>query len=166
MIAMDVTDRWRLLERIAESVSDGSGGCLEWTRQIDRGGYGRIQISYGDGYSGSWLAHRAVWEAVVGTIPPDTCVCHHCDNRRCVAPDHLFLGSPADNIRDMRAKGRAVSPPAGASHHKARLGPGSVREIRRRRALGETCSSLSAEFGVVHSVISSIARRETWRDVE
>ena len=79
-------------------------GCWEWSASCDDKGYG----TFWDG-SKVRKTNRVVWELVFGEIPRGSCVCHHCDNPRCVRPDHLFLGTRRDNVRDMVAKGRAFS---------------------------------------------------------
>jgi len=91
-----------LLER---SVIDEKTGCRLW--QMSTGGQG------GYGYflwHGKWTyAHRAAYEIWVGPIPKEKLICHHCDNPICFNPDHLFLGTQKDNLKDMHAKGRYIS---------------------------------------------------------
>lgn len=80
---------------------DKSGECWVWTGAALPAGYGRWKGAHRLVY-----AHRFSWELANGPIPDGMLVCHRCDNPPCVRPDHLFLGTPTDNIRDMNAKGR------------------------------------------------------------
>lgn len=94
--------------------------CWMWTKAKDRNGYGRF-------WSGTQTirAHRAAWTLANGPISPDNiCVCHRCDNPGCVNPEHLFLGSNADNTQDMITKGRKVV--VSGDRHYARLYPERV----------------------------------------
>lgn len=87
-------------------------GCWEWTGSRDRKGYGRLSIgSRLDGSKRPHGAHRIAWVLARGSIPNGLSVLHHCDNPRCVRPDHLWLGTIADNNRDMFAKGRDGADP-------------------------------------------------------
>lgn len=81
-----------------------SAGCWEWIGAKRSTGYGQIVKDHRN-----YLAHRVAWELTNGPIPDGMFVCHHCDNRTCVRPDHLFLGTTTDNMRDMVAKGRHFS---------------------------------------------------------
>lgn len=78
--------------------------CIEWTAYIDSMGYGRIKIN-----KKTTTAHRVSFMIFKGEIPENLCVCHACDNPKCVNPDHLFLGSHTENMRDMIKKGRKPS---------------------------------------------------------
>jgi len=93
-------------DRFWEKV-DTSRECWEWTGSKRPLGYGQMGIP---GTNRPVGAHRISWELHFGPIPDDMFVCHRCDNPKCVRPDHLFLGTPTDNVRDMVAKGRHKTP--------------------------------------------------------
>lgn len=91
------------LEHLLTRFEEDSTGCWNWQGSLTNGGYGQTR------YLGKlWRAHRLFYTLLVGPIPNSkTFVCHHCDNPRCVNPDHMFLGDNQDNLRDMANKGRA-----------------------------------------------------------
>lgn len=93
-------------ERFMEKFVIAESGCWEWHGSMSRGGYGRLSLPDGRHV----LAHRFSFERFNGPIPDGHFVCHHCDNRPCVNPDHLFSGTVGDNTRDMVAKGRMRGP--------------------------------------------------------
>jgi hypothetical protein len=125
-------------------------GCWNWTAGLYSAGYGSIHLGRTNG------AHRVSWELHFGPIPPGLCVLHRCDNPLCVRPDHLFLGTQADNIADMAEKGR---------HGHAKLDTEKVRAIRILAADGYTQTDLGLYFGVHRTVVGDIVHGETWKHV-
>lgn len=87
-------------------------GCWEWSGLRSARGYGRF------GHD-SRRAHRIAWELTFGPVPDGLLVCHTCDNPPCIRPEHLFLGTDADNARDMVAKGRGRYGPLAPSRVSA-----------------------------------------------
>lgn len=129
-------------------------GCWLWAAAIRQGtGYGHFQ---------NQLAHRVAYELTLGPIPDGMWVLHTCDVKRCVNPEHLYVGTSADNTRDAVVRDRVVF---GEQVFGAKLAPNAVAEIRSRRATGETLSLLATHFGVTEATISHIALRKTWRRV-
>jgi hypothetical protein len=134
--------------------------CWLWNGCIRSDGRGFT--SYGR--ERKMLAHRLAWELTYGPIPEGVCVCHRCDNPRCVRPDHLFLGTQQDNLRDMRNKDRGAipAPRQGSKHHKAKLTEADVLAIRQAYAEGETQIALARRYGVTGSNMCSIVNGKTW----
>lgn len=98
----------------ARSIPVPESGCWLWLNSVDRDGYGVIVVK---GIHGK-KAHRIAYQAANGEIPAGACVCHRCDTPRCVNPDHLFLGSQADNVRDCAGKGRIRNQNSQRTHCK------------------------------------------------
>ena len=117
----------------------------------DAKGYGQIQTP-----GRTVKAHRHVWEECFGLIPDGLCICHHCDNPACVNPAHLFLGTHADNMRDMREKGRVRR---GSKHPRSKLTEDDVRAIRLS-ALSN--AELARRYQVTEPSIHQIVTRRTW----
>jgi HNH endonuclease len=92
-------------------IPDAVTGCVIWTGSVGGNGYGLV---WKDGVK--QLAHRVAYERKFGPIPDGMFVCHHCDTRRCIKPEHLFLGTQRDNMADMHAKGRGRA----GEFHKAK----------------------------------------------
>jgi len=140
-----------------------SDGCWMWMSPPPKNGYGRISVN-----GRLWSVHRLSYQMHFGDIPAGLFVCHHCDNRRCVRPDHLFLGTSLDNVRDMIAKGRSrhPNPPPhpGELHGQARLTASQVIEMRRAYAAGEgSYAQMAARFGVHPQTVASIIQGKRWR---
>lgn len=150
-------------------------GCWPWIGEKSASGYGIIRASYTNGKA--LRAHRVSWELHYGPIPHGLFVCHKCDNRPCVRPDHLFLGTAADNARDMAQKGRSTlgdrNPariykermPRGEGHFMAKLTEDDVRAIRNRHAAGEKVRQLADEYHVCRQGIEAIIKRKNWKHV-
>ena len=156
-----VSDDERVLALIASRVSDGAEGCWDWKGAIQSNGYGRIGVRGGTDY-----VHRVMVRALGWKLEPGLDVCHRCDNRRCVNPAHLFVGTRAENIRDATAKGRMKALPvcSGENNPNSKLTASDVQEIRRRRKAGEKLAALATAFGVTESTISLIINGKTWME--
>lgn len=131
---------------------DRSGDCHVWTASISSKGYGKFGMG---GRGAGWkYAHRIAWMLENGPIPAGMYVCHTCDNRICVNPSHLFLGSLADNNQDMVDKGR--------HGHGKKLTAEQVVEIRHLLSMGVTQVRIGRDFGVSASAIHEIHRGRSW----
>ncbi len=144
--------RSTLASRFWPKVKKGDG-CWEWTGFRFSNGYGSIRKP---GDNGRALTHRVAYELSFGPIPPGLLVCHHCDNRKCVRPDHLFLGTHADNSRDMAEKGH---------QGRKKLSPTEILKIRTARASGVGPTELGRRYGVNKTTIVHAVQRKTWRHV-
>lgn len=138
-------------------------GCWEWRGKPSGQGYGRLSVN-----GKPELVHRVSYEHFHGPTPDGVEVCHRCDNRICMNPDHLFLGTHHENVLDAQSKGRLVGASMpGESNPISRLTEDHVREIRRRYAAGGvTQRSLADEFGVDVTTVNLVVLRKTWRHVE
>lgn len=153
---MNAVDRfWSKVDK-----STHPSGCWEWTASLNMYGYGQF------GFRGTVVAaHRVAWELTYGPVPDGLCVCHRCDNRKCVNTAHLFVASQAANMRDMAVKGRGrTRPTRGADSTSAKLTAADVRAIRRRYRDGDSLRVLGQAFGVWHTTIADVVHRRTWTD--
>ena len=157
-----------LADRLWARVARQPSGCWEWKGYILHTGYG--QLSRGPRNGGQVLSHRAAWEVTYGPIPEGLFVCHRCDNPPCINPEHLFLGTHADNMADMVAKGRnAVN--ASVPGWTRRLSDEQVAEIRRRHIRGirpelrsgSSTSELAKEFDCGERYIRGLVSGERRR---
>lgn len=152
----DPKTKTRFLSKI--DVNTSERGCWLWTASRKgtntrwAGRYGQFKV--GNRMS---LSHRVSFELFVGPIPAGLDVLHKCDVTLCVNPDHLFLGTQLDNMRDAASKGRC--------RHQ-RLTADDVRAIRVIYATGTvTLTDLATEYGCTFGNISSIVRRKNWKHV-
>ncbi len=142
---------WAKVNKDGPVVRADLGQCWEWTGSRSTGGYGRMYASPGRYIQ----AHRASWELANGPIPVGLLACHHCDNRGCVRPSHLFLGTAVDNAVDMVNKDRHV--------RGFKLSDDDVLTIRRRHRGGAPSRQLAREFGVSVSNARNVINRTQFR---
>ncbi len=138
---------------------DASTGCWLWRGKLDKDGYG-IKTFRVDGKRVALQAHRVWFEIWSGRkLPPDVVVRHSCDVRNCVNPQHLLIGTQADNVHDMVSRGRMYR--GGMTRKLTRE---DVIAIRAALISGESKVSLSKAYGVSRRTIREIELREIWKD--
>lgn len=118
---------------------DKSGACWIWTGCINTAGYGHVVIN-----KKIRLAHRVAFEMCIGPAC-NLCVRHKCDNPACVNPEHLLLGTHADNVADRVSRNRSAF---GTKHGLCKLSIDEVNELRRLREIGYTHTELADKFKI------------------
>lgn len=133
---------------------DKGGDCWEWTGARDPQGYGVFCYA-----KKTYKAHRIAVQLDGRSFRKGEYACHHCDNPGCVNPDHIYVGTPKDNMRDALERGRF---PHGSRCHMARLTEANVREIRRG---GKTDQQWAEQFGVSRPTVTMARSGTTWRHI-
>ena len=155
LVSGDVARFWSKVQKLSQA----NGGCWIWTAGENSDGYGAFKAMQKMHH-----AHLYSWQLTHGPIKSDlACVCHTCDNRRCVNPNHLFLGDNNDNVQDMVSKGRHAH---GITNGMAKFSVDQVKEIRQLYATGNyTLRQLASRFDVDPMTVSAIVHRRTWKHV-
>jgi len=150
-----------IAERLSRRLVTTASGCMEWTGARWPNGYGNIRS--GEAPYRAKYTHRVAWEVANGRpVPAGMLVCHSCDNRVCCNAAHLFLGTHADNMRDMTDKARQAR---GERSGQAKLTEVQVVEILRLWALGMTHVAIAARVGTSNQNVGKICRGERWAHV-
>ena len=131
-------------------------GCWLWERYLTKAGYGQLKFE-----RKTILAHRLSWEIKYGEIPENLCICHKCDVRSCVNPEHLFIGTHVDNMKDRNMKGRAKGL-KGENHNKAKLSNKDVLYIRKNKLPKKALAKI---FKVSNNTIKDIISKRTWKHI-
>ena len=131
--------------------------CWVWTGCHSSLGYGKLTRN-----NKSYKAHRYSWMIHNGSIPSGMFVLHHCDVPNCVNPDHLFLGTQTDNMKDMDNKGRRT---IGEKKSNAKLNNKKVKEIRQLLLKKVTQEVIAKQYGVSQKIIWNIKHRIYWSHV-
>lgn len=153
----DIRDRFLRRVSIDLSVVDR---CWTWTGSRTSGGYGRMRFPSGDVY-----AHRLSWEiANDREVPAGLVVRHRCDNPPCVRPDHLLIGTHADNMRDAADRGRARGA-RGEDHCRHKLTAEQVAAIRSEPDVSGLALELAKRYGVGVRQIWQVRSGRAWKHV-
>lgn len=141
------------------AISDVTGECWMWTGNRPGGRYGHFSTG-----QKTVASHRWLYSLIHGSIPDDLVIRHKCDNEGCVNPEHLEIGTSAQNRADMFHRGRGPDR-RGEKHPLARLTAEQVGEIRRLKSMGHTNKSLATTYGVSPGHIGRIYRRDGWTNI-
>lgn len=146
------------LRMSGRSVFDVATGCLNWIGSKSMNGYGQIKVN------GKQIgAHRVAYELAFGEIPQGMSVMHKCDNPSCVNPDHLAIGTPQDNMDDMKNKGRSLY---GSKNQSAVLSDSDVIEINKMLSNGSKVIDLMGIYGVSKACINRIRSGKSWKHLK
>lgn len=150
--------KFTLLE---SSTIDHTTGCWVWEKCLNGDGYPVIWVN-----KKRWKGHRLSFFIFYGQDPGKLLVCHACDNRKCINPDHLWLGTHLDNNRDCINKNRMRHPPnLGEKHGMSKFTDDLVRLIRKEYSTGVTQTSLAKKYKCHQATIGRIVTRVRWKHI-
>lgn len=162
-----------LKQKLAELADDPSEPwsrypCLNWTGGKQKG-YGAVRVSV-DGRHKMLRAHRLAYQISNGPIPEGCDVCHHCDNRACFRPTHLFSGTARDNMRDCAEKGRdrrgRIQPTTrGQNNPAAKITDDSARQIRVLSKAGVSQADIGRRLCISRTIVGRVVHGKTWNHV-
>lgn len=141
-------------------IPENDSHCMEWNSYINPQGYGKI---YHNGKS--YRAHRLSYQIFIGLIPKNMEICHLCDNTKCINPNHLFLGSHSENMKDMSNKNRHKVL-KGSKNKLSKFNEEDILDIRRRLDGNESQKNIAKDFDVYQTTISKIKLNKSWRHVK
>jgi len=134
-----------------------AGECWMWPGSIHQSGYGQFFLSFS---TKRVRVHRFAYEIFVGPIPDGLYCLHRCDNKACVNPDHLYLGTHQDNMNDRNQRGRTAH---SERHGRAKLTASKVLAIRKAATQGKTRRQLADKYHVSPECIRDIANHRRWK---
>jgi hypothetical protein len=143
-------EKWKLNKR---------SGCWEWTASVAGKGYGQIKLP---GERRQIYAHRLSYLIHYGHLADDLLICHTCDNPKCVKPSHLFVGTPADNLQDMKAKDRHLH---GTRNKKSKLSDDQVRHAHRLSAEGMSQGKIAKVLNVAQSTVFKLLKGDRYQGI-
>ncbi len=141
-------------------IPESNNDCMEWQGYVNPSGYGKLMHDLKP-----YRAHRLSYLVFKGEIPKEKEVCHMCDNKKCINPSHLFLGTHQQNMNDMVKKGRQNSV-RGSQHANSKLNESKVKEIKKLLLAGVFQRTIAKQFGVHQSIIKEINLNRRWKHVK
>jgi len=140
--------------RYEKRIEKTASGCWIFHGPRNNMGYGMVSAG-----GNPMLAHRFFYQQVNGPIPAGMDACHRCDNPACCNPDHIFIGTRTDNMRDAVAKGRVRR---GETSAQARFSESDVLDMRRRHCAGETTGEIGRRYDTSYKTVWAIVHRKAW----
>ena len=149
MASINKADDAERAKILLEKTKITNSGCMRYTGCVQSNGYSRAKVRRVSDYG-----HRHVYRLLNGPIPDGMDVCHKCDNRRCINPEHLFVGTRLENMRDAVSKGRQAK---GSMLPHYKVTESKKIEIVARAKAGEKYKSIAADIGICRQYVGNIA---------